>query len=206
MFDGGRSEYTTGKLELKDLNADPIEQLRLWLEEAKNAQVIEPNAMSLATSDANNHPSARMVLLRGLDTGIVFYSNYLSRKGSDLAENDHASVCFWWGALERQVRIEGTVEKLSPAESDAYFASRPRESQAASASSPQSQIIEGRKVITANMNELLERDRIVRPDHWGGYRLIPTYFEFWQGRKARLHDRFCFVKQSDEWVIHRLAP
>lgn len=206
MFDGGRSEYTSGKLDLKDLNSDPMAQLERWLADAKNAQCIEPSAMTLATVDANNHPSARIVLLRGLDSGLVFYTNYLSRKGSDLSENSNAASCFWWGKLERQVRVEGVVEKVSASESDAYFASRPRESQAASASSPQSQIISGRKEIEAAKNDLLEREPIDRPNHWGGYRLIPNYFEFWQGRKARLHDRFCYVRQGEEWVIHRLAP
>ena len=206
MFDGGHSEYTTGKLDLKSLSTDPIEQLRLWLKSAVDAEVVEPSAMTLATSNSENYPSARIVLLRGLDTGLIFYSNYLSRKGSELSENEHAAVCFWWGTQERQIRVEGTVKKVSAEESDQYFAARPRESQAASASSPQSQIIEGRRSLESEMKELLEREPIERPDHWGGYRLTPTYFEFWQGRKARLHDRFCFVLQGTDWVIHRLAP
>lgn len=206
IFDGSHSEYLTGKLDLKSLNADPFLQLRQWLEDARDANVIEPNAMSLATSDAHNIPSVRMVLLKELDSGIVFCTNYLSRKGSDLSENKHAAVCFWWGALQRQIRIEGTVEKVSDADSDHYFAARPRESQATSASSPQSQIISSRKELEVRVKELLEREPIDRPDHWGGYRLVPSYFEFWQGRKARLHDRLCYVKQGEDWVIHRLAP
>jgi pyridoxamine 5'-phosphate oxidase len=206
MFDGGRSEYTTGRLDSEDLNPDPLVQLADWLQSAKNADVIEPTAMTLATTNASGHPSARVVLLRGLDSGLVFYTNYLSRKGSELAENVHAAICFWWGAHERQIRVEGVVEKVSTEESDAYFASRPRQSQAASACSPQSQIISGRKQLVSDMDELLEREPIERPDHWGGYRLVPMYFEFWQGRKARLHDRFCYVQQGEEWIIHRLAP
>ena len=206
MFDGGHSEYTTGRLDVKELREDPFAQLQDWLQAAKNANVIEPTAMTLATVSEEGHPSARVVLLRGLDSGLIFYTNYLSRKGSELAENDHAAICFWWAALERQIRVEGTVIKVSAEESDAYFASRPRDSQAASASSPQSQIINGRKALVADMEELLEREPIERPDHWGGYRLIPSYFEFWQGRKARLHDRFCYVQQGEAWVIHRLAP
>lgn len=206
MFDGGHSEYTSGKLDVKDLNESPMIQLSQWLDDAKQANVIEPTAMTLATVDSENHPSARVLLLRGLDDGLVFYTNYLSRKGSDLSENHHAAICFWWAKLERQVRIEGVVSKVTPEESDLYFASRPRDSQAASACSPQSQIIKGRKELEVSMKELFEREPIDRPDHWGGYRLIPNYFEFWQGRKARLHDRLCYVLQGDEWVIHRLAP
>jgi pyridoxamine 5'-phosphate oxidase len=205
--DSGRSEYSSGKLGLADLDASPYDLLRKWLAEAtESTKVIEPNAMTLATVDGNGRPSARVVLLRGLDVGLVFYTNYLSRKGSDFSENDHAAVCFWWSALERQVRVEGRVVRVSEAESDQYFASRPRESQAASATSLQSQIIADRKALESDMKELLEREPIERPDHWGGYRLTPDYFEFWQGRKARLHDRFCYVSQGDGWVIHRLAP
>ena len=206
MFDGGHSEYTSGELELHDLNPEPLVQLSNWLIDARKAQVIEPNAMTLATCSAEKHPSARMVLLRGIDTGLIFYTNYLSRKGSELADNNNASVCFWWGALERQVRVEGIVEKVSAEESDAYFKSRPRESQAASTASPQSQIIDGRAQLEADTDQLFADMTIERPDHWGGYRLIPNYFEFWQGRKARLHDRFAFVKHGNDWVIHRLAP
>lgn len=206
MFDGGHSEYTAGVLELEDLSVDPFEQLRAWLDAAKQANVIEPSAMTLATCSSEGAPSARMVLLRGIDTGLLFYSNYLSRKGMELAENDRAAVCFWWGALERQVRVEGTVVRLTDYESDAYFASRPKDSQAASAASPQSAIIPDRRALEADMNELLQGEGIERPDHWGGYRLVPNYFEFWQGRKARLHDRFCYMSQGDGWIIHRLAP
>ncbi|MBI1333822.1 MAG: pyridoxamine 5'-phosphate oxidase [Armatimonadetes bacterium] len=206
MFDGGHSEYTSGKLDFPDLLADPIEQLRLWLQDATNAKVIEPMAMTLATVSAGGLPSARMVLLRGLDEGVVFYTNYLSRKGMELGENPHAALCFWWGVLERQVRVEGRVAKVPTEESDAYFASRPKDSQAASAISPQSQIVDDRKELEQAMREMQEQSTIERPDHWGGYRLIPTYVEFWQGRKARLHDRFAYIRQGDGWNIHRLAP
>jgi len=206
MFDGGHSEYTSGTLDISDLRADPFDQLRQWLDDAKNAQVIEPMAMTLATADAEGFPSARVVLLRGLDSGLVFYTNYHSRKGTELAENDHAAIAFWWGALERQVRVEGQVVRVSAEESDAYFASRPHDSQAASAASPQSQIIDGRSELESAMRELLEDETIERPEHWGGFRLVPTFFEFWQGRKARLHDRLCYVQQGEAWNIHRLAP
>lgn len=206
MFDGGHSEYTTGKLDLPDLLADPFEQLREWLDAARRANVIEPNAMTLATATPEGVPSARIVLLRGLDTGLVFYTNYFSRKGMELTDNSHAAICFWWGALERQVRVEGIVSKVGPEESDRYFASRPHDSQAASAASPQSQIIADREDLEQAMQELSEQQTIERPENWGGFRLTPNYFEFWQGRKARLHDRFAYVRQGEAWNIHRLAP
>ena len=134
MFEGGRSEYTSGRLDLKNLNVSPFTQLHDWIQEAVKTGAIEPHAMTLATVNAESHPSARVVLLRGLDTGLVFYTNYLSRKGSDLSENDHAAACFWWGNLERQLRVEGRVEKVATTESDQYFASRPRDSQVPSSS------------------------------------------------------------------------
>jgi pyridoxamine 5'-phosphate oxidase len=206
LFDGGHSEYTKANLDETNLLADPLALLAEWLEIAKQANVIEPTAMNLATSSENGLPSSRMVLLRGLDQGLIFYTNYLSRKGNELSENPNAAICFWWPVLERQIRIEGTIERVSAAESEAYFSSRPIESQAASASSPQSQIIPDRDGMERQMHKLLEQGSIERPEHWGGFRLIPTYFEFWQGRKARLHDRFAYIKQGEAWNIHRLAP
>ncbi len=206
LYDGGHSEYTSGTLDFSDLNPDPFAQLDEWLKHAEKSNVIEPMAMTLATSTPDGVPSARVVLLRGLDHGLIFYTNYHSRKGTELSENDHAAICFWWGILERQIRIEGRVERVSDEESDQYFASRPHDSQAASSTSPQSQIIPNREVLESAMQALLEQDQIERPDHWGGFRLIPHYFEFWQGRKARLHDRFAYVRQGDGWNIHRLAP
>jgi pyridoxamine 5'-phosphate oxidase len=203
----GHSDYDLGKLDLGDLNPSPFVQFETWLKLAIETDlVIEPSAMSLATVGEEGRPSVRMVLLRGLDTGLVFYTNYLSRKGNDMASNQHAAICLWWGALEKQIRVEGLVSKMSNQESDQYFGSRSRDSQAASAISPQSQIISDRVFLEREMADLLERKRIQRPDSWGGYRLIPTYFEFWQGRKARLHDRFCYVLIGNEWSIHRLAP
>ncbi len=206
LYDGGHSEYNSGKLDIEDLKVDPFEMLQDWLDAAKAAKVTEPTAMTLATATLEATPSARVVLLRGLDTGLVFYTNYQSRKGTELTENPKAAACLWWAALERQVRVEGEVVPVSAEESDAYFASRPKDSRAASAASPQSQIIPNRESIEKLMQEYLELDTIARPEHWGGYRLIPSYFEFWQGRKARLHDRFCYVRAGDEWLIHRLAP
>lgn len=206
LYDGGHSEYTSGTLDFGDLNPDPFAQLSEWLKDAQKANVIEPMAMTLATSTPDGVPSARVVLLRGLDNGLIFYTNYHSRKGAELGENDHAAICFWWATLERQVRVEGRVEKVSAEESDQYFASRPHDSQAASSASPQSQIVPNREILEMEMDEFMSQESIKRPDHWGGFRLIPSYFEFWQGRKARLHDRFAYVRQGDEWNIHRLAP
>ena len=206
MFDGGHSEYTSGQLDFPDLDPNPFSQLKSWLVYAKIANVIEPTAMTLATSSPDGMPSARVVLLRGVDDGLVFFTNYHSRKGMELAENDHAAICFWWGALERQVRVEGKVQRVSAEESDSYFGSRPKDSQAASASSPQSQVIADRVELEQAMQEFLQSETIDRPDHWGGFRLVPTYFEFWQGRKARLHDRFAYVQTENGWNIHRLAP
>ncbi len=205
---GGRSEYGLAALNREELPDDPVELLRQWLAEAVTAGVIEPSAMCLSTV-SEGRPSSRMVLLRGLDgSGLTFFSNYLSRKGSELDANPYASVCFWWGALERQVRVEGRVERVSAAESDAYFASRPRESQLASAASPQSQVVATRDEIVAEMDTMawLQPTQIMRPAHWGGYRLQPDAFEFWQGGRARLHDRFRYEISDSGWNISRLAP
>lgn len=207
---GFRSEYSQRILEESDLKGDPIELLASWIHEASEANVVEPTAMTLATATADGHPSARIVLLRRIaHGGLVFFTNYASRKGGELTENPNASVCFWWGELERQVRVEGTVARLSAEESDDYFRSRPLASQAASAASPQSQVIENRSAMEAEMARLLvdaETHGLRRPDHWGGYLLTPTQFEFWQGRKARLHDRFRFQLLDGQWKVSRLAP
>lgn len=206
LFEGGHSEYTSGKLEVQDLKPDPFELLREWIDLAKQANIVEPTAMTLATATPEGAPSARMVLLRGIDHGLQFFSNYHSRKGHELAQNPQAALCLWWPTLERQIRVEGKVERLSGEESDAYFYGRPKESQAASSASPQSQVISNRESLEALMDEFLSQESIERPDHWGGYRLIPHTIEFWQGRKARLHDRFCYVRTGGDWIIHRLAP
>lgn len=204
---GGRKDYLVGGLDRQDLSDDPVLQLKRWLTEASQAKVIEPNAMCLSTVDAGGFPSSRMVLLRGVDeSGLSFYTNYNSAKGQQISQNSHVAVCFWWGALERQVRVEGIASKLTTSESDLYFHSRPLESQAASASSPQSQIVESREELEDTMRELLALGKIDRPDHWGGYKITPTKFEFWQGGPARLHDRFQYVKTETAWRIDRLAP
>ena len=201
-----RKEYTQGTLEKESLLENPLEQLQLWLEEAGVANILEPNGMTICTV-RNNRPSSRVVLLRGIDSGLVFYTNYLSKKGTDTAANAATSASFWWASLERQVRIEGTLQKVSSAESDAYFASRPYESQLASAASPQSQMIE-RVALEQLVSDLrqLHPKNLPRPEHWGGYRLIPDYFEFWQGRRARLHDRITYNLEDEIWTKQRLAP
>ncbi len=201
-----RKDYTRGTLDERDISPNPLEQLRLWLEDAVSANVLEPNAMTISTV-RSGRPSSRVVLLRGLDSGLVFYTNYLSRKGTDMSSDAFAAANFWWGVLERQVRIEGLIEKVSSVQSDAYFASRPYESQLASAASPQSQRatradLEGMVVALRAQHP----ERVPRPEHWGGYRLTPTYFEFWQGRKARLHDRIAYELDNGLWRFSRLAP
>lgn len=202
-------EYRLGELDTNDLLASPIEQLRGWLEAAKEAQIVEPTAMCVSTATQEGRPSARFVLLRALDErGVVFFSNYESRKGHELAANPFACATFWWATLERQVRVEGRVERTSPEESDAYFDSRPSQSKIASAASPQSQVVSNREELEAIVDALRPREGedIRRPDHWGGYRIVPDRFEFWQGRPARLHDRLVYRLENGEWIIERLAP
>ncbi len=203
-----RKNYAMGALEESDANPDPTLQLRAWLEEATNAGVQEPNAMSVATVGANGRPSSRFVLLRGLDErGLTFFTNYESRKGHELEAHGFACVNFWWGSLERQVRVEGMVERVLSEESDAYFYSRPYESQAASAASPQSKPIT-RAALENLVLELKQAhpDRVPRPENWGGFRIKPDAFEFWQGRPARLHDRLTYSLENGAWVIRRIAP
>lgn len=204
-----RLEYEISELTESTLDENPVRQLERWLHEAAATSLVEPNAMCLATVGRDGRPSGRMVLLRGIDErGLSFFSNYSSRKGEELGANPYGSICFWWPSLERQVRAEGIVELLTALESDAYFASRPRESQLASAASPQSQIIASRTEVEARIAELdaLHPTAIPRPAHWGGYRLVPDRFEFWQGRPARLHDRLIYRLVEGRWELSRLAP
>jgi pyridoxamine 5'-phosphate oxidase len=203
-----RQTYDKGVLLESQAAASPFDQFTLWFDQALAAAVPEPNAMTLATVDASGQPSARTVLIKNFDArGFVFFTNYDSRKGHDLAAEPRASLLFFWQPLERQVRIEGTVEKVSEAESDAYYESRPVGSRLGAWASPQSQPTT-REALEANEHRYREQfgDDPPRPPHWGGYRLVPHALEFWQGRPSRLHDRLRYRLTDGQWVIERLAP
>lgn len=205
-----RKDYTLKSLDLEMVAESPMAQFQIWLDEALKSQVNEPNAMNLATVNAENRPSSRIVLLKGIDQGFVFYTNYESRKGRELAARPFAAMTFFWPELERQVRIEGRVEKTAARTSDEYFLSRPKGSQIGAWASPQSQTIRDRAFLEEREQEITRRfntEPITRPDHWGGFRLIPDYMEFWQGRANRLHDRIAFEKTgAGNWERKRLAP
>ncbi len=207
-----RQEYQKAALDAAQVDAEPIVQFGKWFQEALDAGVPEPNAMTLATATSEGKPSARIVLLKGFDRqGFSFFTNYQSRKGLEFEQNPFAALVFWWIELERQVRIEGRVEKLPPEQSAEYFQSRPRGSQIGAWASPQSAVIESRAVLETRVHELEQEyagvETLPRPEHWGGYLVIPTIIEFWQGRPNRLHDRICYTLQSDgTWNIKRLAP
>jgi pyridoxamine 5'-phosphate oxidase len=206
-----RQNYTFAGLLEQEAKDDPLEQFKIWFQEALQADLLEPNAMTLATVNGEGQPSARMVLLKNLDArGFVFYTNYNSQKGQHLTENPFAALVFWWDKLERQVRIEGAIEKVSPAESDQYFSSRPLTSQLGAWVSPQSQVIESREVLEDKLRELTrlsQNQELSRPEHWGGFRVIPQMIEFWQGRPSRLHDRLRYqLSSNNTWIRERLAP
>ncbi len=206
-----RKDYSAASLSENDVVKNPINQFENWLKQALEAEVNEPNAMTLATATTDGRPSARIVLLKDVgQDGFVFYTNYLSRKGKELAKNPLATLLFFWPEMERQVRIEGTVEKLSREVSERYFNSRPKASQIGAVISPQSQEIENRLVFEKKWEELeaLYADKPVpKPAHWGGYIVKPRLIEFWQGRRSRLHDRILFKKADKaNWKIVRLAP
>ena len=207
-----RENYARQALSETDLLSDPVTQFANWFREAVDSQVREPNAMTLATASRQGRPSARTVLLKGFDTaGFVFYTNYESRKGQELTENPQAALLFTWLDLERQIRIEGLVEKITPAESLAYFQSRPKGSQIGTWASPQSRVIADRSVLETTEAELRSQyaaaTNLPLPPFWGGYRLQPDRFEFWQGRPNRLHDRLLYSSQeAGGWSLERLAP
>lgn len=205
-----RNDYVLLHLNEQDIDADPLMQFGKWIDEAVNWQVDEPTAMTLSTVASNGRPSARVVLLKQADeNGFCFFTNYESRKGKELAENTAAALLFFWPQLQRQIRIEGYVEKMSAAESDQYFQSRPRGSQLGAVVSPQSTPIPDRSSLEDKLAELEARyagKAIDKPAHWGGYRLKPDYFEFWQGGSNRLHDRLVYERQDGAWRIGRLAP
>ncbi len=205
-----RKEYMRRGLSESELDPDPIRQFQRWFDEAASAGLIEPNAMTLATATRDGHPSARMVLLKGFDArGFVFYTNYESRKGGELEQNPQAALVFFWVELERQVRVEGRVERAAPAESDAYFASRPLGSQIGAWASAQSRVIAGREPLerrTAELEDEYAGREVPRPSQWGGYRVVPHVIEFWQGRPSRLHDRLRYRQKDGGWIVERLSP
>ena len=206
-----REEYARMGLTRHQLNNDPVQQFELWFQQALDAKIPEPNAMSLATVDGNGSPSIRTVLLKGYDhSEFVFYTNYESNKAHEIAANPQVALCFFWMDLERQVRIWGRAEKVSQSQSEAYFLSRPRGSQLGAWASPQSQAIADRTALENRLEDLTQKysdEDIPLPEHWGGYAVVPSAFEFWQGRPNRLHDRFYYKATEDgQWDVQRLAP
>ena len=206
-----RKVYRLKSLNEKDVKTDPIEQFEIWWKEAIANKLEEPNAMTLATCNASGRPSARIVLLKGIhENGFVFYTNYNSRKAHEIGENSFVALLFFWKELERQIRIEGKIKKVSAKESDEYFSVRPRESQLGAWSSPQSNVIDSAAFLQENMKKYYNKfhgEEVPRPEHWGGYLVEPNVIEFWQGKPGRLHDRLQYsLSENEGWVIHRLAP
>jgi pyridoxamine 5'-phosphate oxidase len=205
-----RQEYRQAALDEADVDRDPVRQFIAWFNQATLSGADAPNAMTLATAAADGTPSARVILLQGVDhAGLTFYTNYLSRKGRELDAGGKACMVFWWAELERQVRVEGTVTRVSAAESDAYFAQRPPDARIGAAASGQSEVIASRGVLEerfARLSKQYPDGNIPRPEHWGGYRLTPVVFEFWQGRPSRLHDRIVYRRSGGVWAISRLSP
>jgi len=210
-LESSRQPYDGSELDVKDVASDPIVQLKAWIDHAyASPEIREANAMCISTVDADGQPSARMVLLRGLDDrGLAFYTSYDSRKGHDLSVNPRVAVTFYWQPLHRQVRVEGTVTKLSEDESDEYFASRPRGHQLGAWASEQSEPVESRETLTERQHHFearFEGEEVPRPHSWGGYLIAPARFEFWQGRADRMHDRIEYRRDGRTWGVRRLQP
>ena len=206
-----RVDYTLKSFDEKDLEKDPFDQFKLWFDEAIKAEVLEPNAMTLATNGKDGYPSARIVLLKGIESnGLKFFTNFDSNKGVQLEKDNKVALVFFWPELQRQVRVVGNCFKIDDEQSDLYFNSRPLGSRIGAHASPQSQVIESRLLLeerVKKMEELFAKEPLLRPRNWGGYVVMPISFEFWQGRSSRLHDRFLFeLKQNNTWQIDRLAP
>ena len=206
----GKKNNQSNELNERSVDKNPFIQFTKWYEGVLSSKLNEPASMMLSTADVNGNPSARIVLLKEIDdSGFVFYTNYGSRKGKDLKENPKAALTFFWDELLRQIRIEGRIEKISRESSKEYFSSRPHESQIGAWVSEQSSVIPNREILENKFDELEEKfgnKEIPLPEFWGGYKVIPNYFEFWQGRENRLHDRICYNKENDEWKIFRIAP
>lgn len=203
-----RKEYSKEALDELRVAADPLEQFNRWFDEALAAAILEPTAMTLATASVEGVPSSRTVLLKGLDTGFVFYTNHSSRKGRELDANPKASLLFFWPELERQIRIDGIVERVADKDADEYFLSRPLGSQHGAWASPQSEVIPSRDVLEERLRDIADQfpNDVPRPPFWGGYRVLPSLVEFWQGRPSRLHDRIRYRREAELWIIERLAP
>ncbi len=205
-----RKDYKLDSLSKEEVDENPITQFKKWMDQAISFHIAEPNAMTLVTSTPDGIPSARIVLLKSFDNdGFVFFTNYESRKGQELAKNPHACIVFDWHLMERQVRVEGVAKKISDEESDHYFNSRPESSQLGAWISPQSTFIDDRQELEnrkTKIENMFEDKPISRPPHWGGYVLKPHTVEFWQGRQSRLHDRIIYIKAGEEWILRRLAP
>ncbi|HEY4654369.1 MAG TPA: pyridoxamine 5'-phosphate oxidase [Cyclobacteriaceae bacterium] len=206
-----RREYAQAVLDMPAGNVDPLPHVKNWLDDAIHAEVMEPTAMHLATVNEAGRPTARIVLLKGLENGIfMFYTNYQSNKGKDLEKNPACALTFFWPELERQIRIEGIASRLSEAQSDLYFKSRPKGSQMGAWASPQSTPIASRQLLEERMGQIEKkyagRDSLPRPRQWGGFGVEPFLIEFWQGRPNRLHDRICYIRNEEKWVAQRLAP
>ena len=204
-----RTDFTKSGLWITDLLKDPLKQLEKWLDEAVVAELPEPTAMNLSTVDSLGKPHSRIVLLKGLKEGLIFYTNYKSNKGKQIKSVPFVSALFFWPQLERQIQINGKIEKVGKIDSDTYFASRPRESQLGAWASPQSQVVDSYDSIERRYLDYVEKFQgkdVPRPPHWGGYHIIPESYEFWQGRPGRLHQRYQYVKKAGKWDIMILAP